>query len=226
MTPVVFVAVVVVTIALGLFLAWYFSADQRLMRRMRGTPQRAIADVVEGERVRVVGRVRVEAPLAAPLSARPCAYYRVVVEEQRRRGKSTYWFTVVDEERGVDFLLEDGTGVARVPIGHVQAVLEGDARGKSGFLRDPTPELEAFLAARGLATTGWLFNKTIRYREGVAEPGELVAVVGTGRWERDPEASAKAGDGYREATMPKRLVLEAPSDGPLLLSDETNVTAR
>ncbi|MBX3274002.1 MAG: hypothetical protein KF729_27300 [Sandaracinaceae bacterium] len=226
MTPVALVAAVVVAIALGTFLAWYFSADQRLKRRMRATPQRAIADVVEGERVRIVGRVRGDATIAAPLSGRPCVYYRVVVEEQRRRGKSSYWATLVDEERGVEFLVEDGAGVARVPVGHVQAVLEGDARGNSGFLRDPTPELEAFLAARGHATTGWVFNKTIRYREGVAEPGERVAVVGTGRWERDPEASAKAGEGYREATMPKRLVLEAPSDGPLLLSDETDVTAR
>ena len=65
----------------------------------------------------------------------------------------------------------------------------------------------------------------MRYREGVLGAGETVAVVGTGRWERDPDESPRAGAGYRDAEMPKRLVLQAPEDGsPLLLSDEPSLT--
>lgn len=212
-------------VGLFAFVGWYFSADQRTKRRMKAIPRRAIGEVIDGEVARVVGRVRVDAPLAAPLTGRPCAFWRVVVEEKRKRGKSSYWMTLVDEHEGTDFFLLDDTGQAKVEVRWVEAVLEGDGRGGSGFLNDPTPELESFLASRGHATQGWLFNKTIRFREGIAEPDELVAVVGAGRWERDPEASASAGEGYRDAVMPKRLVLAAPTEGPLLLSDESDVTA-
>ena len=149
----------------------------------------------------------------------------IVVEEKRRRGKHSYWQTLVDEEEGTDFLLLDDTGKAKVQVSYASAVLHGDAEGGSGFLNEPTPELDSFLSARGHSTQGWIFNKTIRFREGVAEPNERVAVVGMGKWERDPEEAAMAGEGYREAVMPKRLVLSAPSEGPLLLSDESDVTS-
>ncbi|MCB9593122.1 MAG: hypothetical protein H6719_10350 [Sandaracinaceae bacterium] len=213
-------------LAFGLIagIGWYFSDDQRAKRAMRGAPRRVIADVLEGERARVVGEVHVEAPVASPLSGRLCAYWRVIVEEKISRGKSSYWRTIVDEAGGVDFFLRDDSGKALVRTSHVQAVLDGDARGGSGFLNDPTPELTAFLAARGHDTQGWIFNKTIRYREGIAEPGETVAVVGRGRWERDPDEAARAGEGYREAVSPKRLVVEAPESGPLLVSDQADVT--
>jgi len=221
------VAVVVFVLAIGAVVAllfWWFSADQRAKRAMRGVPKRSIADVVEGERARIVGSVDVREPIYAPLSGRPCAYWRVTVEEKRSSGKNSYWRKIVDEHEGVDFFLTDGTGKAKIEVMHAQPVLAHDARGGSGFLNDPTPELESFLAERGHDTQGWIFNKTIRYREGVAEPGELVAVVGTGRWERDPDEKAQAGAGYREASMPQRLVMQAPRDGsPLLLSDEHDV---
>lgn len=224
MTPVAVIAFAVVFFAVVFFAAWYFSADQRTKRKMRSIPRRAIGEVMEGEVARVVGRVRVDAPLTAPLSGRPCAYWRVVVEEKRRRGKHSYWQTLVDEEEGVDFFLLDDTGKAKVQVSYTTAVLHGDSRGGSGFLNEPTPELEAFLSSRGHSTQGWIFNKTIRFREGIAEPDETVAVVGAARWERDPDEAAAAGEGYREAVMPKRLVLSAPSEGPLLLSDEADVT--
>lgn len=223
-SPVAVFVFAALVVGLVLFLGWWFSADQRAKRAMRGVPKRSIADVIEGERARIVGAVDVPEPTYAPLSGRPCAYWRVTVEERRSSGKNSYWRTIVDEHEGVDFFLTDSTGKAKVEAMHVQPVLAHDARGGSGFLNDPTPELQAFLTERGHDTQGWIFNKTIRFREGVAERGELVAVVGTGRWERDPDEKARAGSGYREAAMPQRLVMSAPEDGsPLLLSDEHDV---
>lgn len=213
--------VVAVTVMAGV---WYFSSEQRAKRAMRRVPVSNIGDVNDEQRVRVVGQVEVDAPLFAPLSGRACAYWRVLVEEKKSSGKNSYWKKMVDEHEGVDFRLRDATGLALVESTHVNAVLESDAAGGSHFLSDPTPELEAFLAERGHDTKGWFFNKTIRYREGAAEPGEVVAVVGDAKWERDPDASATAGDGYRQAQMPRRLRISAPDDGtPLLLSDKSDV---
>ena len=221
------VAVIVLAIAVVAmigFLSWWFSADERARRAMRSVPHRAIGEVIEGEKVRIVGPAEIEAPLSAPLSGRPCAVWRVVVEERVRSGKSSYWRTLVDESEGAEFRILDGTGTAIVSPVHFQAVLDRDMKASSGFLNDAGPELEEFLTARGHSSKGWVFNKTMRFREGVLEPGESVCVMGVGRWEADPEEQAVA-DGYRTASQPKRLIVDAPADGPLLLSDQTDMQA-
>ncbi len=217
---------IVLLLAVTLFIGWYFSADARAKRAMKAIPRRLIGEVMEGERVRIVGRLEVDEPIRSPLSGRPCAHWRVRVQQRVRRGRSNRWRTIVDEGEGVDFFLHDPTGKALVRTIHSKAVLDRDESGGSGILNEPSEALQIFLAERGIDSQGWIFNKRIRYHEGVAEPGETVAVVGTGRWERDPDEDARAGQGYREATSPKRLVMSAPADGsPLLLSDETDVTS-
>lgn len=223
MTKLAVIVVALLVAAVVAFVSWWLSADQKARRAMRSVPLRRIKDVVEGEKARVIGEVEAERTVAAPLSGRPCTYWRVTVLEQRG-GKNRHWVTVVDEHDGVDFFLRDGAAKALVKTELVQAVLDKDAKLSSGVLNDATPQLEAFLAERGHSTQGWIFNKTMRYHEGVVEPGERVCVVGVGRWERDPDEQARAGTGYRDAQMPKRLVLQSPDDGPLLLSDQADMT--
>lgn len=219
------IAVIVLAIAVVFvigFLSWWFSADAQARRAMRAVPVRPIGEAIEGEKVRLIGPAEIEAPLSAPLSGRPCAVWRVVVEERVRSGKNSYWRTLVDESEAVEFRILDGTGKAIVKATHVQAVLDRDMEASSGMFNDAGPALEEFLAERGHSSKGWVFNKTMRYREGVLEPGESVCVVGVGTWESDPEERAVA-DGYRTASQPKRLIVDAPADGPLLLSDQTDM---
>jgi hypothetical protein len=59
----------------------------------------------------------------------------------------------------------------------------------------------------------------MRYREGIVARGVEVAVLGRARWERDPEG---AGGDYR--AQPRRLVLEAPEGGELVVSTEPALT--
>lgn len=205
-----------------LLVRWWFSTDQKARRAMRALPVRRFDDVLPGEKVRIVGEVEALRAIAAPLSGRACVYWRVHVEEYRRSGKNGRWHTIVDEHEGVDFLVRDGDQKALVKTSFVHPVLERDGSWSSGVLNEASPALKAFLAERGHSTEGWIFNKNMRYREGVAEPGEEVAVVGIARRERDPDEQARP-DGYREVAMPERLVMDAPEDGPLLLSDEPSM---
>lgn len=170
----------------------------------------------ENTRGRVHGTLRQleEAPLVAPLSGRPCAYYEAVVEENTTKG----WRTRVRESQGQDFLVEDDAGTARVIMRDARVNLVDDAHFVSGILAEPTPTLEAFLHRNGERSTGWFFNKNLRYREGVLEAGELVSVLGHGSREPDPDPRAAMG-GYRESAM--RLVLSARPDTPLQISDDT-----
>ncbi|MBL8718622.1 MAG: hypothetical protein JNL79_21755, partial [Myxococcales bacterium] len=143
------------------------------------------------------------------ISGRRCAYYRVVVEEQYESSGRRSWRDVLDEQDGVDFLVKDETGEALVKTTRVEAVLEKDRSKSSGFLRDATPELEAFLKKHGRSSEGLVFNRTLRYREGVVEAGERVAVAAL----------------VRRKTAKARPILAAPPNGSLLISDETDLTS-
>ncbi|MGE0788330.1 MAG: hypothetical protein AB7S26_21835 [Sandaracinaceae bacterium] len=199
-------------------IAWWFSPDQRAKRAMKSVARTTIKDAPDGEKVRVTGRVECDAPLYAPLSGRACAAWRVIVRE--KRGKHTY--TLVDDSEVTAFRLVDGDDRAHVDESYVKVVLDEDASGSTGLFGEPPPELVDFLADRGHSTQGFFLSKTLWYREGVAEIDETVAVMGLARWEADPEKRAQAA-GYRTVSQPERLVLCAPDDGPLLMSDHHDV---
>jgi len=96
-------------------------------------------------------------------------------------------------------------------------VLTEDHETHSGTFDDATPAEEAFLNKHARESKNWIFNKRIRYREGVLEAGEEVAVMGYGSKEPDPEGTA--GAGYRD--MPSmRLRISGSANFPPLISDD------
>ena len=205
---------------------WYFSADSVATRGMGAVPEVAIEEVEEGALVRIVGPVEGEETVTAPMSLRDCVHWRLVVEE-RRGGKHRYWHALVEEEEGVDFFVNDETGRALVRHELTRGVLREDGSGYTDVFAEPPPELVELLEARGIPMMDGSVRRTIRYREGVAEIGEPVAVVGVGRWERDPTEKARPGEGYREMAHAERLVMHKPdADTPVLLSDLRAATRR
>jgi len=212
--------VVAVAAVVGLIVAGvYFSKNARIKRALRKVKAIPIAQVKDGAAAKVVGKLGcLGVPLRAPLTGRPCAYYEVVVEEHRRRGKHSHWVTVIHERNLVDFLLRDQSGKALVKIATAQVALVMDAHFKSGTFNDAHPALEAYLASHGQKSEGWLFNRNLRYREGVLEPEESVAVCGQARWEPDPEPDPGMATGYRESPM--RLLLGPAPEIGLLVSDD------
>jgi hypothetical protein len=212
---------IVLAIPVVLFCIWYFSDEQRTKRAIRTAPGTPIAQAQAGNMAKLTGRVSyLTEPVSAPLSGRSCAYYLVTVEEYRSSGKSGSWVTILRDAGGVDFLIEDGTGRARVVNQALKVVAVQDAKYSSGTFNDATPELEAYLAKHGQKSKGWLFNKGMRYLEAVFEEGETVAIVGQIGFEHDPGAVPE-GAGYRET--PQRAVIAAPPGGYLLASDDPKV---
>jgi hypothetical protein len=62
---------------------WYFSEAQRVKRALAAAPITAIAQLREGDTVRVVGALKLgPRTLSSPLSGRPCAVFFVRVREQ------------------------------------------------------------------------------------------------------------------------------------------------
>ncbi len=169
------------------FAMWWYSEAQVTLRALRGTPPVAIAQFAAGGVHKIVGRISVaDGMLEAPLSGRMCAVYEVVVEERRSSGKSTHWSTIIHHVEAVPFLVTDSTGTAQVLPEHAELKITRDAHSRSGTFDDASPREERFLAAHGERSEGWVFNRGLRYREGVLEVGETVAVRGAGVPVDDP----------------------------------------
>jgi hypothetical protein len=198
--------------------ARYLSQDQRTKRALRRVPRTTVRNAVEGQALKIVGRVRfLGQPLEAPLSGTPCAHYRVTVVQQQGRSPE-----IIREEQGSDFLLEDATGRARVHMAGARIAVNMDNGSRSGTFTDANERQEALLARHGKSSHGWIFNKSLTYSEGILQEGEEVAVFGKARWESDPDPGANGfSGGYRE--QPLRLVIEHSEAGPVLVSDHPSV---
>lgn len=122
------------------------------------------------------------------------------------------------------FVLTDATGRAFIDPNGAKLVITEDSHTRSGTFDDATPREEAFLAAQGEKSEGWIFNRSLRYREGVLEPGEWVAVLGHGTVSYDdaPAPAPHAG-GYRQQAGPKKLEIRAAGQVQLYISDDVSV---
>ncbi|HWO18404.1 MAG TPA: GIDE domain-containing protein [Kofleriaceae bacterium] len=196
---------------------WYWSATARLRRALRRAKRVSIADAPEGAVVRLDGRVLEGETLEAPLTGRRCVYYVAIVEEFEAGSTPDSWRELTREARGVQFTIEDGTGRAIVDPEGARVDVDLDRTASSGALEEPTAAQAAFLERRGVKLTGWSSNRTLRYREGVFEVGEPIAVMCRPMREPDPGAASRE-VGYREAPS-TRLRVGGSARHPILLSD-------
>ncbi len=214
--------VVMASIAIvALVVSWvmrYYSAENRLKRTLRAVRVWPIGELPEDTLGRVIGEAQpIDRVLQSPLTGRPCVYYDARVEEH----ESGEWHTRFAERGGVPFLLTDPSGHAIVDPSCAEIALTFDSDSRSGTFDDPTPAEAAFLAKHGGESKGWIFNKKLRYIEAVIEPGERVAVLGSGIREPDPQGTPT--EGYRSAA-PTRLRLTSSPQHPLGISDDPSTT--
>lgn len=202
--------------AFGLFIffALYFSKKAMIKRKLKRATYRRFAEIRRGEVAKLVGKVQfIDEPLVAPLSGRRCAYYHVVVEQRVSTGKSSHWKTIIEEEATSKFVLREETRYAYIKSNKIKSYVVDDIEYKSGLWEDASNELERYLNDHQLESTGLLgFNKTIRYREGVLEENEEVAVLGTGDWRNASELGLPS-------ELDRVLLIRSPQNDALYLSD-------
>ncbi len=196
------------------YAAHYFSAEQKMIRTFKRIPVVPIQDATSGQEIRILGTVQVDAEeFVAPFTQRNCVYYEAIVEEQT---DGSTWTEILRESRCTSFIVQDKTGRALVRNEKLNIKLHKDAEFTSGFLDDASASHEAFLARHGQKSVGRIFNRTLRYREGVFQRDEFIAVLGRIRWEHDPDPQ-QAGKGYRD--VPKRAIMEPLESGEVWASD-------
>lgn len=181
----------------------------------RGGVQTAVLAVEDGQKVKVVGRVKfVGTPAEAPLTKRRCVCWEVLYEH---RG------VVVSSESYSDvFLVTTQAGTVTVKASHPMISLIKERSFDLNSDDCLNVRLMAFCQSRSIEWDGAAITENItgasRYLlEGALVEGARVAVTGVALWGLDP-TSASGGAGYRD--VPRRLVIVHPSDGKIEISNE------
>jgi hypothetical protein len=117
--------------------------------------------------------------MIAPISARPCYYYRTLVWEWKRQGKSNQWVKVAAECMHLPFFLDDNTGRVLVdPRGADLDIHRDFLEEFSDALftsKDPPPgNVRAFLARHGVDT-----NNKIKVEEYCIKPKNSLFILGS-----------------------------------------------
>lgn len=117
--------------------------------------------------------------MIAPITARPCYYYRTQVFEWKQRGKNSEWVKVAGECMHVPFFVDDNTGRMLVDPRGADLDLHRDFQqefnGSFFSNRDMAPpNVVSFLARHGVATS----NK-IKVEECCIKPKNSLFILGT-----------------------------------------------
>jgi hypothetical protein len=187
MVPIVIFAVLAIAGAAAL--VYFGRTELKRLSRIRETPTTHASDVSSGY-VEVKGVVEATNVLNSPFQMVPAVFVRWSVEEYRRRGKSSSWVTVLSGVDSRDFWIRDESGRVRVPCGAVKPVLylAGKNTTASGTFRAAPEHIERFLSEHGRSSTGWVFNKSMRYTEECIQPGEHIYAIGWTRREGNEPA--------------------------------------
>jgi hypothetical protein len=117
--------------------------------------------------------------LLAPITARPCYYFRTVVWEWKQHGKNKEWVKIAGECMHVPFFLDDNTGRMLIDPRGADLDLHRDFQEEfcdSFFTtKDPAPEsVRTFLARHGVIT-----NNRIKVEEFCIKPKNALFTLGT-----------------------------------------------
>ncbi len=114
--------------------------------------------------------------LRSPLTSTSCVYYRFKVEEYRGGAKNAQWWSVVNDCDWIDIAITDPNGEAEVELDEAEVVLKSAECIQSNVFNDPPTRLERVMSERhGKSTSGWFFNKSMRYSEEVISRGSVDA---------------------------------------------------
>jgi hypothetical protein len=171
-----FWCVVGVCAGMGCFLYGF-----RLLQRRRlilDTPFSKIRSAAMGM-VEVSGLAVGPYAVVAPITARPCYYYRTIVWEWKQNGKNKSWVKVAGECVHVPFFLDDNTGRVLVDPRGADLDIHRDFQQEfcDAFFttKDPAPEnVRSFLTNHGIVTS----NK-IRVEEFCIKPKNSLFILGT-----------------------------------------------
>lgn len=179
---IIFIVLIIVTLV-----KFFFSKKAVVKRKLKKATLKNIGDFKDHEIAKIVGNVEfIDNPLISPLSNRKCSYYYVNIEQKVSSGRNRRWKSIIEEEVSSKFLIRDGVNFAFINDTNLKCYIVQDKNFSSGLFNNATENLEKYLNSKGYKSESYFgLNKTLRYREGILEEKEKIAVYGKGVW-KDP----------------------------------------
>jgi hypothetical protein len=173
----------------GLILFYYGFRLLQRKRLIQNTPMSRIRSASLGL-VEVNGLAVGPFSMTAPITAKPCFYYRTQAWELRRSGKNEEWTQVADESLHVPFFLDDNTGRLLIDPQGAQMDIHRDFHqeySNSIFAGTEMPErVRAFLTRNGISS-----DRKIRIDEYCIKPKNALFALGTLAERLGPRLSAR-----------------------------------
>jgi hypothetical protein len=168
----------VIGICVGIYL---FIQGFRLLQRRQlilNTPVSKIRSASMGM-VELSGLAVGPYTLVAPVTERPCYFYRTLVWEWKRRGRSSQWVKIAAECMHVPFFLDDNTAKVMVDPRGAELDLHRDFQQEfcDGFFttkQEAPPNVHALLSRHGIST-----NNKIKVEEFCIKPKNALFLLGT-----------------------------------------------
>lgn len=176
----------------------------RKARTIEDTPTAKIRSAAQGY-VGINGFARAldSEPLRAPLTGKPCLWYRYTIERYQSGNRRSSWETVESGVSDQFFTLDDRTGLCHIDPRRADVTAEIRESWKGDQRRPPT-------GASSILSGG--FGDDYRYTEFRIHPDEWVYVLG---WYETTHAPSLA---ERTATQTKQLLNEWKQDRDTLLA--------
>lgn len=215
-------AVSVVLLLVHLAIQHWNEPERVRTRQLQAIPIVPLREVVEGELVRVTGKVKLDhdTALEAPLTGRRCGAFVIQVTQNTHSRKAGI-VELIHRIKATDFVIEDETGEALVEVDGAEVILVRDrAEGASGTLK-PTVRAQHLLDEHDIEGKGLILQKDLRFREGILAPHEEVTILGQAH--RVNASEGGHGSSYRERAT--RLVFSVGSAGVLTISDDPEAVA-
>jgi len=163
---------------------WGFFWGFKRLRRKRlieNIPTSTIRSLALGL-VELCGKAEKATHLTSPLTKTECVLYKYLVEENRRRGKSSEWVTIA---RGnsfyAPFWINDTTGRIMVFPLRAELIMPVDYKFTTGLGKKMPAFLLEFMDNHRISYGSWIFRRTLRFREWFIRPGDDVYVLGTAK---------------------------------------------
>ena len=168
----------VIGICVGIYL---FVQGFRLLQRRQlilNTPVSKIRSASMGM-VELSGLAVGPYTLVAPVTEHPCYFYRTLVWEWKRRGRSSQWVKIAAECMHVPFFLDDNTAKVMVDPRGAELDLHRDFQQEfcDGFFttkQEASPNVHALLSRHGVST-----NNKIKVEEFCIKPKNSLFLLGT-----------------------------------------------
>lgn len=161
--------------------AYLFVRGFRLLQRKRlimDTPTAKVRSAAMGL-VEVNGLACGPYTMIAPITAKPCYYYRTQAWKYEQRGKSKEWVKVADESMHLPFYLDDNTGRVLVNPQGAELDIHRDFQQEfSNSFFSMAPEVPANVAAF-LTRHGISDDKKIKVEEYCIKPKNALFILGT-----------------------------------------------